>query len=131
MNGKSSPSLIERLFSRSGGWYPILMLLFMQLVNSPLMILLTAMPAADNAAFSRTQATSLLIFGSVAILFRNLLLLGQFYLFNKELVKRLFVLAKPGTIESDPGRKNVPGGRRILQLTFISLSNLGNSLFWF
>jgi diguanylate cyclase (GGDEF)-like protein len=105
MNGKSSPYPIERLFNRSGGWYPFLILLFMQLVNSPLMILLTAMPANDNAAFSKAQATSLLFFGSIAILVRNLLLLGQFYLFNKDLVKRLFVLAKPGTIETDPGQE--------------------------
>ncbi len=98
MNQTNSHSFLERLLSRTGGWYPILMLLFMQMVNTPLMIILTAMPAQDNANFSKTQGAGLLIFGGIAMVLRNAVLLIQFYLLNKDLLFRLSKLEQPAAV---------------------------------
>ncbi|MHB8855130.1 MAG: putative bifunctional diguanylate cyclase/phosphodiesterase [Bellilinea sp.] len=105
MNKISSPSFFEKLFSRTGGWYPILLLLFMQIVNTPLLILLTAMPAQQNAEISTDQGISLLVFGSIAVLVRNAVLLGQFYLFNKDLLNRLSQIGKPEAVNSNPAQE--------------------------
>ena len=85
MKNKTISSTIERLFSRTGKWYPLVAFLLVQIVTTPLMILLTAMPAQDNAEFTRSQGINLLIFGSLALLFRNALLHFQFYFYNKDM----------------------------------------------
>ncbi len=105
MNKISSPSFFEKLFSRMGGRYPILLLLFMQIVNTPLLILLTAMPAQQNTEISTDQGISLLVFGSIAVVVRNAVLLGQFYLFNKDLLDRLSQIIKPGAANTDPAQE--------------------------
>ncbi len=53
------------------------------------MILLTAMPAQENAEFTQPQGMGLLIFGSLALVARNIFLLVQFYLTNRDLTARL------------------------------------------
>ncbi len=55
MNKKSSPTFFEKLSRRTGRWYPILILLFIQFINTPLFILLTAMPAQQNTEMSKIQ----------------------------------------------------------------------------
>ncbi len=105
MNKISSPSFSEKLFNRAGALYPIRLLLFMQIVNTPLLILLTAMPAQQNAELSKAQGISLLVFGSIAVLVRNALLLGQFYLFNKDLLFHLSQIGKPGAVNIDPAQE--------------------------
>ncbi len=97
---------LERFLRRMGGWYPILVLLFIQLVNTPLVILLSAMPAQQNAEFTSTQGTSLLIFGSTAIIIRNIGLLMQSYFFNKDMIKSLSNFGKTGKIITEPKQQN-------------------------
>lgn len=98
----NSPTPFDRLLVRTGGWYPFLMLVFMQAINTPLLILLTAMPAQQNAEFTSAQGRSLLIFGTIALLVRNALLLVQFYLANRALLKRLAKLSKSDAVNGDP-----------------------------
>src|SRR3989337_2609534 len=105
MNKISSPSFSEKLFNRAGGLYPILLLLFMQIVNTPLLILLTAMLAQQNAEFSTAQGMSLLVVGSIAVLVRNVLLLGQFHLFNKDLLIHLSQIGKTGAVNIYPAQE--------------------------
>lgn len=102
MNKTSSPSFLEKLLQRMGRWYPILVLGLIQIISAPLMILLAAMPAFQNAELSKIQGTSLLIFGSIALLFRNVVLLIQFYYFNKDMFIRLSKLNQNGADNIDP-----------------------------
>lgn len=95
-------SFLENLLNRTGRWYPILILLFMQTINTPLIILLTAMPAQQNAEFSKIQGTSLLVFGIVVLLIRNTLLLLQVFPFNKDMIVRLSELSQSGMIKTNP-----------------------------
>lgn len=99
----SSNSIYSRLLNCTGRWYPLLALLGMQLINTPLMILLTSMPAQQNGEFNRAQGLSLLLLGSIALVFRNALLLFQFYLFNKDVFKRLtYLYQSDSTTDEDP-----------------------------
>ncbi|MDD5368821.1 MAG: EAL domain-containing protein [Anaerolineaceae bacterium] len=102
MNKTGSPSFLEKLLHRTGGRYILLTLLVMQLVNTSMLILLTALPAQDNAGFSISQATGLLIFGGIALLFRNVLLLVQIYRLNRDLISRLSKLGQPEAVNTDP-----------------------------
>ena len=72
-----------------GRRYPFLVLLFSLVINTILMLLLTAMPAQQDAEFSKTQGISLLIFSFVALLIRNGLLLIQFSYLNRIMIARL------------------------------------------
>ncbi len=60
------------------------------------------MPAQQNAEFSKAQGTSLLIFGSIALLFRNAILLLLYYRLKKDLLIRLSKLGTPGAADTDP-----------------------------
>src|SRR5512133_2636812 len=103
MKNKSKAELFfDRLLLRTRGWYPMLMVAVMQIVNTPLLILLTAMPAQQNAEFTTTQGRSLLIVGIIAVSVRNALLLGQFYLRNADLIKHLQKLGKPEAVDENP-----------------------------
>lgn len=102
MNKTSSTAFYEKLFSRTGKWYPILMLLLMQTINTPLLILLTAMPAQQITEMSKEVGTSLLVFGSIAALVRNAAGIGLFYLLNKDLLIRLSKISQPGADNTDP-----------------------------
>jgi diguanylate cyclase (GGDEF)-like protein len=102
VNKHNSPSFFERLLSRTGGWYPVLMLLFIQMISTPLMILLSYMPAQQNAEFSKTQGVSLLIFGGAVLLFRNAMLFVQFYYYNQDMFARLSKLSQTRVVAADP-----------------------------
>lgn len=94
-------TITNKLLLNTGGWYPIFILLFTQTINTSLMLLLTAMPAQQNAEFTHTQGTSLLIFGGIALLVRNAFLLLQFSYFNRVLITRLSILNQPDPPEID------------------------------
>ncbi len=87
-------TFLENLLNRTGGWYPILTVLLLQTVNTPLMILLTAMPAQDNAEFTHAQAVGLVVFASIAMICRNVFLLVQFILTNRDMIARLGQLTR-------------------------------------
>lgn len=72
-----------------------------------MMLLLTAMPAQQNAGFSKTQGTSLLIFGGVALLLRNAILLVQFSHFNQDLFTCLLKPGQPRAISTDPEQEKL------------------------
>jgi diguanylate cyclase (GGDEF)-like protein len=80
-----SLSLPQKLLRQTNKRYPFLVVLFTQVINTVLMLLLTAMPAQQNAEFSKTQGISLLIFGFIALLIRNGLLLIEFSSLNREM----------------------------------------------
>ena len=75
--------------------------LLFQIINTPIIILLTAMAAQENARFTKAQGISLLIFGCVALLIRNILLLAQLYYFNREMFASLSKLNQPGLVNTD------------------------------
>jgi diguanylate cyclase (GGDEF)-like protein len=102
VNKIRSSSFFEKLLNRTGRRYLLLMLLLNQTINTPLVILLTAMPAQQNADFSKTQGAGLLIFGGIALLFRNAILLFQFFHFNKDMVTRLSNLVQSKAVSTDP-----------------------------
>lgn len=104
MRKKAQLNVIEKLFKRAGKWYPLLVLVIMQGVNSPLVILLTAMPAQQNAEFTASQGMGLLIFGSVTILIRNIALLLKIYFGDKDMFSSLSSLLEGrSAIKIDPG----------------------------
>jgi putative methionine-R-sulfoxide reductase with GAF domain len=70
----------------------------MQTVNILLMLLLTAMPAQQNAEFSQTQGTSLLIFGAVALICRNVMMFFLYRHFNRDLFARLAKIGQPDAV---------------------------------
>ncbi len=95
-------SRIERLFNSTYEWYPFIILFMTQLVNTVIVILLTALPAQQNAQFNHSQGTAILIFGSAAYIIRNILLLIRFYYNNRDLSKQLSHLHQHGTLDDDP-----------------------------
>lgn len=102
MNKRGVPLFLEKLLNRTGAWYPLLVLLAQQTVNTPLVILLTAMPAQENANFSQAQAAGLLGFGSIALVIRNVSLLFFFYYSNQDLISRLAKLSQLVAANDDP-----------------------------
>ena len=85
----NNASFLYRLYDKTGERYPIIILLILQSISIPLMIFLTSMPAQQNAEFNQTQGISLLIYGSVAILVRNLILFALFSFVNQDMLKSL------------------------------------------
>ena len=92
---------LEQLLYRTGEWYPLFVLLVVQTVNTFLVILLTALPAQQNAQFDPSQGLGLLTFGSAAYLFRNIFLLIRFKLKNEDIFTRLSHLRKHGKVDDD------------------------------
>lgn len=78
MNESSSASFFERTLRRTGGRYLLLMFVVMQLINTLILLLLVAIPAQQNAEFTKAQGTSLLIFGAVALMVRSVVVLLGF-----------------------------------------------------
>lgn len=107
MKNNQSNSFLERSFRKAGKRYPVRILLFVELSNTILMLLLTAMPAQQNAEFSKIQGTSLLIFSAVALLVRNAVLLWQFSHFNQDLMKALARFFQPETEIIDPRQERL------------------------
>jgi diguanylate cyclase (GGDEF)-like protein len=66
-----------------------LVLVLTQLINSLLILLLTAMPAQQNAGFSQPQGQRLLLAGLIGLLVRNLLLLGIIQFHNRPMFNQL------------------------------------------
>ena len=102
MKKSGSPSFYERLLKRTGSLYPIIMLLIGHLVNSPILLLLTAMPAQQNAGFNPTQGRNLLIFGGITLAFRIIILLLLFYFTNRQIFKRLSLLTQSQKTKTNP-----------------------------
>lgn len=92
MNKIDFPSFFENLLDHTGGKYPILIILLLQTVTTPLFVLLTAMPAQDNAEFNNPQGISLLIFGCMTLLIKNIILIFQFKYKNEDLITRLSII---------------------------------------
>ncbi len=103
----SPPSFYDKLLIRTGRWYPIVILFMTQLVNTPVTILLTVMPAQSNAELDMAHAIPILIFFIVAMLVRNIVLLGLFFLLNKDLLNQLSNIRNPGDIKgnSEQGKR--------------------------
>ena len=102
MKKSGSPSFYERLLKRTGSLYPIIMLLIGHLVNSPILLLLTAMPAQQNAGFNPAQGRNLLIFGGITLAFRIIILLLLFYFTNRQIFKRLSLLTQSQKTKTNP-----------------------------
>jgi uncharacterized ion transporter superfamily protein YfcC len=101
LNKIDFPSFFENLLDHTGGKYPILIILLLQTVTTPLFVLLTAMPAQDNAEFNNPQGISLLIFGCVTLLIKNILLIYQFKYKNKDLITRLSLIHQSNNTETN------------------------------
>ena len=86
---KKFSAFLNRLLKHLNWRYPLLMILMMQIINTPLLVFLTLMPTQDNAEFSREQAAALFVFGCLALVFRNIVLFLRFYFSSKALLYRL------------------------------------------
>jgi diguanylate cyclase (GGDEF)-like protein len=91
----------KKTFLKTGRRYPLLVLFYTGLINAILVLLLTAMPAQQNAGFSSTQGIQLLLLGAAGLLIRNVVLLLLFSHFNKDLLKRLEQISRPGAADAD------------------------------
>lgn len=89
MNKSNSSPFLDRLFARTGRWYPIVITLLIQIVTTLLFLLLATMPIQATSNLSKAQITALLIGGCLALLIRNVLLLLQTYFFNGALFSQL------------------------------------------
>ena len=89
MKKNGSPTFFEKLLIKTGRRYPLIVLLVTQFVNTLLTILLVAMPAQENAEFSKSQGINLLFFGAVALLVRNLIIIAYFHHSNNAMLERL------------------------------------------
>lgn len=94
-------AFLDKLVEKWGGWYPFWMLVILQAINTPIVILLSAMPAQSNAEFNKTQGLGLLIFGGMAMIFRNVVLLISFSSFQRDMIARLAALKKNGSAAVD------------------------------
>jgi len=105
MNDHPDPTIFEKLFNRTGKWYPLVVLLIVQAVTTPALVVLTALPASDNAGLTWYQGINLTVIGSIGLLFRNALLSLELYLFNREMFARLENLYQPSTGAENPQRE--------------------------
>ncbi len=85
-----SPSLRSFLLARTGGWYPVLVVILAQLVTGPIGILLAAASSGSSVAFAPGQLASISTLGAVAMLIRDIgLLIGVVFLGNRDAIRRL------------------------------------------
>ncbi len=75
------------------------MLVILQVINTPIVIILTAMPAQSNAEFTQTQGLGLLIFGGAAMILRNVVLLVSFSRYHRDMITRLAALKQNGAVD--------------------------------
>jgi len=92
---------------KTGKRYPVYVLLLTELSNTVLVLLLTALPAQQNAGFTEFQGIRLLLLGIIGLLLRNVLLLWHFLHFNKNLLQRLEVISRPGEEPYDPRQEKL------------------------
>ncbi len=80
----------------------MLVLTLMITINTALAILLTALPAQQNAQFNPSQGRAILVFSIIAYIIRNILLLISFYYFNSKIFAQLTHLRQYGELKDDP-----------------------------
>lgn len=102
MNDHPVPTFFEKLFIRTGKWYPLLVLLIVQVVTTPALVVLVALPASDNAGLTWYQGINLAVMGVIALLFRNALLSLELYLLNREMFVCLAKFHQPPTGDQNP-----------------------------
>jgi len=79
----------------------------LQIVDALLSILLIALVVYLNAELNHLQSTRLLIFGTITLVLRNILLLVQFYYFNQDMFTALKGLNQSGESVQDQWIKNL------------------------
>lgn len=95
MNVDPEPiSFPARIFRKTGRFYPILILLIIQLISTPLLVILSIVPTQENAHFNSYQLENLIFVEIIGLFIRNLLMLILFYLFNRSVFQRLAILAE-------------------------------------
>ncbi len=104
MNDHPDPTIFEKLFNRTGKWYPLVELLIVQTVTTPALVVLAALPASDNAGLTWNQGTNLIVIGGIGLLFRNALLALELFFFNREMFARLENLHQPGGAPGKSGQ---------------------------
>jgi diguanylate cyclase (GGDEF)-like protein len=105
VNDHLSPTIFKKLFNRTGKWYPLVVLLIVQAVTTPVLIVLTALPTSDNAGLTWYQGINLTVMGSIGLLFRNALLALELYLFNREMFARLEKIHQAGGTPEKAGQE--------------------------
>lgn len=84
-------SFLDKLFRKTGRFYPIIILLVLQILSTPLLVILSIIPAHENAQFNSFQLEKLILIEIIGLSFRNLLMLILFYLFNQSVFRRLAI----------------------------------------
>jgi len=105
-NSKNS-SIRERILNHTGAWYPIIVLIAVHLITTPILLLLSAIPARVNAQLSYTQEVNLLGFSVIVFLVKNLFTLLLFFFSNRE----MFILLS-GIFRNMPVNGNTVIGKR-------------------
>jgi GAF domain-containing protein/HAMP domain-containing protein len=127
MNKSESPSLMDRFYARTGSGYLIYVVLLIQIINTPIFLLLTAMPAQANAELSKTSGTSLLILCGILVLVRNAILLLQSFFSNRDMFARLSKRARSESTEIDATQEErawkqiTSFGWKFIQFEFVGL----------
>jgi GAF domain-containing protein/HAMP domain-containing protein len=101
MNQSDRSSPLARLLLRTGGWFPILVLLLAQLGTSPLGLLLAAIPSQINADLTSLQTIRVVTLAGILLLIRNAILLVMIYASNRQLFNRLIMWKRGTIIESE------------------------------
>ena len=102
MNDHPVPTFFEKHFIRTGKWYPLLVLLIVQVVTTPALVVLAALPTSENAGLTWYQGINLAVMGGIGLLFRNALLALELYFLNREMFVRLENLHQPPTGDENP-----------------------------
>jgi hypothetical protein len=97
-----SSSFGDRLLARLGDWYPITVLIIVQLCTSSLGLLLTAISSQVNAEFSHSQTISATTIGGFLLLTRNIVLLALMYVTSRAMFGRLTKRANKHPFDADP-----------------------------
>lgn len=105
MNDHPAPTFFEKLFTRTGKWYPLVVLLIVQAVTTPVLIVLAALPTSENAGLTWYQGINLTVMGGIGLLFRNALLALELYLFNREMFARLEKIHQAGGTPEKAGQE--------------------------
>lgn len=79
----------------------------MQLINTPLIIILTSLPVQHNAGFSQELGKQLLFIGAIGLIIRNIFLLCLQYSINQTMLKQINAKHGPTQPAAQPNRERI------------------------
>ncbi len=123
-------SFLEKILKITGWLYPFLVIFLVQLISTPLFVVLTMLPANANAQFTEFQNNRLIVVGLVGLLVRNIFMMIIFYYSNRAVIVGLSEMKQSkypennSEIEKKRWKQATSASKKLIFLEFIGLITL-------